>query len=243
MNSKFKNKKHQNIYLIIIVMLLALSIYKFGDSPSKEPFLFIFLTTSITLFSLYMFCVIAIRKIVRHTSSIWIRDNIPGNIDRANNLAMNVLKFIFWSNWWVAIIVFILVNPLAIALELHLDFLIILTLFLLIDFVGRQVSLNWLWKNNTEYAWKFNTKEQFISIFRHLFLSPLILIMLFIYDFEIYTISSNFLENKDSWLWYVFSIFGSMCMIMPFHNLLFSFVDPETLIEQLTEETYDDHYS
>jgi hypothetical protein len=242
MHAKFKNKFHQSLYLIFLFTLLAFFIYKFGDSPSKEPFLFILFTTSISLFFLYMFCVAAIRKIVRCTSSIWVRDNIPGNIDRANNLAMNVLKFIFWSNWWIAIIAFILVNPLAISLKQSLEFFIVLIFFLLIDFIARQVSLNWLWKNNTQYAWKFDTKEQFMSISRHLFLSPLILFILFNNNFEIYSVNSSFLENKDGWLWYIFSFVGFITLVAPLFKLLFSFVDPESIIENLTEETYDEHY-
>ena len=88
--------------------------------------------------------------------------------------------------------------------------------------------------------WKYNAKDQLISIFKHLVLSPSIIILLYIYDVSLYEVEENILEDKDGWIWYVFSIFGVGAVLVPIVYFLRSIFDPEDSIIQLTEDTYED---
>jgi hypothetical protein len=232
-------KKLNKILGIFFLILACLNVYYFGDDPNNHRELFVVYISAYLLFFLYLIFMTLIRKIFRGTSSIWVRDALPGAQIRANSLVLYVLKTIFWSNWWIACLVFLFLYPVASALKAPLFLLIYIICFLILDFTARQISLNWFWKNRTDHLWKYNSKDQFTSIFKHLVLSPAIIIFLYIFDFSLYTISETFTENREGWIWYIFSFFGFVFLYAPIFNLIRSIFDPEESITQLTEDTYD----
>ncbi len=228
------------IFRFMLLIIGSFSVYYFGDNPNDHKNLVTLFSSAILLFIFYVIGMQIIRKIIRNTSSMWVRDELSGALNRANKLALGVMKTIFWSYWWITSLLFFLMYPLASALGTVLILQVYLISFLIIDFSTRQISLNWFWKNREDHMWKYNIKDQLISIFKHLVLSPLIIILLHIYDVSIYEVEENILEGRDGWLWYVFSVLGVGAILLPIAYFLRSIFDPEDSITQLTEDTYED---
>jgi len=207
-------KKNKNAYRLLLIFFLIAHGYYYGNDPFNNLYLtFIYFSTFIFVI-LVSLIINIIRKFFRYTSNIFIRDDIEGAYSRSVQFSYKLNKILYFSNWWIIILTYLVIYPFAVNLNLGAFCTFLAFFYLVIDFVIRQLSLNWMWKNMTDSWWKFSSYDQFIFVFKHLLLAPLIIFLLFHFDFQLYNIERDLFTAKSSilrdkgWGWYIFSAFG-----------------------------------
>ena len=232
------------IRLVFFLSIILLHNYYVSDNPSNSPYLY-FLYFSMIIFSLiYLIIINLIRKGLRFTSKIWIRDDIDGALDRSVKFSIKLNKFLYFSSSWIHILTFLIIYPLARHFDMNLFYTMLIVVGLYLEFFVRQLSLNWMWKNVKETSWKFSTYDQFILILKFLIIAPSLIILIYYFDYQIYNIDKDtFLKSKDpsGWGWYIFITFGFLYILNVIRIIYLSICHPKESFQITFDAIYDDY--
>jgi len=240
--SSLSDNTKKYISVIFIWSFIICHCYLVGDDPSKNPLLFYFYFSMTIFLIFYTIIISVIRKGLRYTSSIWIRDDIDGAWDRSFKFAIKLNKFLYFSSSWIHVLTYLVIYPLAKHYDMGGFYTSTIICFLFLEYIVRQLSLNWMWKNLKGTQWKFSIYDQFSLILRYLFIAPLFVFSIYFMEFKIYHIKETFLKSSDpsGWGWYIFTFFGIILLLGGLKLIYLSLTRPEETWQMTLDAIYDD---
>jgi hypothetical protein len=150
-------------------------------------------------------------------------------------------KIAFHMNGLVLILSYLIIFPIAKITNNELILITISIIIILSDFIIRQNTLRWRWKNPEEdhgltiyFEWKHSKLELFLLHFIQLLIIPGIILFLFLSDFNLYHLSETSLKLP---IGYLYNGLGTMMLGFNFLLLLSSFTKPELVWETITDMT------
>ena len=233
-----QKKDYFNLRFFSVIGFIIGNAYYFGNDPNESLYLFLIYLFCIIWNISYFIIIATIRTLINSISDLLIRDDIEGSSQRKISLDISVSQFLFFSSWWITIIIFLLLHPIAKAHDEGFFFTFLVFLFLIGDFTVRQLSLNWVWRNDS-YLWGYSYATQIRFILRYLIVAPSLIIASLYYNINFYEIDYK-PSFKVSEFWYFFSFCGFVSIFLWFKKIYESFYKPEIAWRELESITHEE---
>ncbi len=244
MSSELKKAQIRVVKAFIPLILIGAMSFYLGDDPSKFPDIFsiilialaYFLIGHLLLFRFTWFC-------YKHLYYIIVRPDLNnGWFERADVLRLNIANFLFWKNWFVFPLIFLLFN------SWYKDFpdksllaMITILVFHLIEASCKIKTINWHWKEEND-LYEFSMRKQLYILIFNLFIGPILIISIYYFEWFLIPIKTEKVsaDLPAGWGIYIISFLG-LCCFFGYAQLLWkSFRKPKEQFKDFHKEIIDD---
>ena len=229
-----KNSPKQDFGCAIGLFFIIFTTYYFGLQPNKNYLIFLVCLFLIITTLSHIFLTFIIQKI--YTSFF--------HGETTKKLDILIEKIIFYMYGFSYFVSYLITSPIAHSVNQSSNLIIIIYLFIIVEFIQRKNALSWKWENpNTdgyfEEYWKSSKEENIQFYVIQLHLIPITILLFHLNNINLFINESISFPLKEGFGWYFFYGIASLYFLIPISGFIISFYKPEWIWSSLEPSFYE----